>query len=111
MAAGLHGWRALAAIADRKRIYGMNYDAHARHQFRVDDAREGPNTEPPRSRPRHHPPAAPCRFHNPTGDPLGGLVGAGACALLGATSRVPVASRHLARNLSVTIRTWQRARS
>ena len=40
--AGLHGWRALAAIADLKRIYGKNYDTHARHQFRVDDAREGP---------------------------------------------------------------------
>ena len=28
-----HGKRALAAIADLKRVYGMDYDAHAAHQF------------------------------------------------------------------------------
>jgi hypothetical protein len=28
-----HGKRALAAIADLKRIYGMDYDAHAAHDF------------------------------------------------------------------------------
>ena len=42
MAASPHGKRALAAIADLKRIYGMNYDTHATYQFREDDAREAP---------------------------------------------------------------------
>jgi hypothetical protein len=29
-----HGKRALAAIADLKRVYGMDYDAHAARQFK-----------------------------------------------------------------------------
>ncbi len=33
MAASPHGKRALAAIADLKRVYGMDYDAHAAHAF------------------------------------------------------------------------------
>ena len=33
MAASPHGKRALAAIADLKRIYGMDFDGHAAHQF------------------------------------------------------------------------------
>jgi hypothetical protein len=33
-----HGQRALAAIADLKRIYGMDYDCHAARQFANDDA-------------------------------------------------------------------------
>ncbi len=33
-----HGKRALAAIADLKRVYGMNYDAHAAHEFPDDGA-------------------------------------------------------------------------
>jgi hypothetical protein len=33
MAASPHGKRALAAIADLKRIYGMDFDAHAAKKF------------------------------------------------------------------------------
>jgi hypothetical protein len=33
MAASPHGKRALAAIADLKRIYGMDYDLHAARRF------------------------------------------------------------------------------
>ena len=33
MAASPHSKRALAAIADLKRIYGMDYDAHANRYF------------------------------------------------------------------------------
>ena len=33
MAASPHGKRALAAIADLKRVYGMDYDVHATYQF------------------------------------------------------------------------------
>jgi hypothetical protein len=33
MAASPHGKNALAAIADLKRIYGMNYDVHADRHF------------------------------------------------------------------------------
>jgi hypothetical protein len=33
MAASPHGKRALAAIADLKRIYGMTFDMHAARQF------------------------------------------------------------------------------
>ena len=29
-----HGKKALAAIADLKRVYGMDYDAHAAHGFK-----------------------------------------------------------------------------
>ena len=32
-AASPHGKRALAAIADLKRVYGMDYDIHATYQF------------------------------------------------------------------------------
>jgi hypothetical protein len=32
MAASPHGKRALAAIEDQKRIYGMDFDAHATRQ-------------------------------------------------------------------------------
>jgi len=47
MAASPHGKRALAAITDLKRIYGMDYDTHAAHQFSNDDAGEpAPPTEP-----------------------------------------------------------------
>jgi hypothetical protein len=38
MAYSPHGKRALAAIADLKRVYGMNYDAHAAHGFPDDNA-------------------------------------------------------------------------
>ena len=38
MAASPHGKRALAAIADLKRVYGMDYDTHAAREFREDDA-------------------------------------------------------------------------
>jgi hypothetical protein len=33
MAASPHGKRALAAIADLKRVYGMKHDAHAAHEL------------------------------------------------------------------------------
>jgi hypothetical protein len=33
-----HGKRALAAIADLKRVYGMDYPAHAAHEFPEDIA-------------------------------------------------------------------------
>jgi hypothetical protein len=33
-----HGKRALAAIADLKHVYGMDYDAHAAHEFPPDEA-------------------------------------------------------------------------
>jgi hypothetical protein len=42
MAASPHGRRALAAIADLKRIYGMEYDAHAAHQFAEPAVETGP---------------------------------------------------------------------
>src|SRR5690349_11423827 len=38
MAASPHSKRALAAIADLKRIYGMDYDAHAARGFRDNGA-------------------------------------------------------------------------
>ena len=37
-AASPHGKRALAAIVDLKRIYGMEYDMHAARQFAEDGA-------------------------------------------------------------------------
>ena len=37
-AASPHGKRALAAIADLKRIYGMTFDMHAARQFAEDGA-------------------------------------------------------------------------
>ena len=37
-AASPHGKRALAAIVDLKRIYGMEYDMHAFRKFRENDA-------------------------------------------------------------------------
>ena len=36
MSASPHGKRALAAIADLKRIYGMDFDMHAFRQFPMD---------------------------------------------------------------------------
>jgi hypothetical protein len=36
-----HGKRALAAIADFKRIYGMDYDTHATYEFRENDSSPG----------------------------------------------------------------------
>jgi hypothetical protein len=39
LAASPHGKRALAAIADLKRIYGMDYDAHTARQFKDDEPR------------------------------------------------------------------------
>ena len=36
MAASPHGKRSLEAIADLKRIYGMDYDTHATRQFHED---------------------------------------------------------------------------
>lgn len=41
MAASPHGTRALAAIADLKRIYGMTYDAHSGRRFTDPDAAAG----------------------------------------------------------------------
>jgi hypothetical protein len=38
MAFSPHGKRALAAIADLKRVYGMDYDAHTAKAFREDAA-------------------------------------------------------------------------
>ena len=38
MAASPHSKRALAAIADLKRIYGMDYHTHAARRFHEDDA-------------------------------------------------------------------------
>ncbi len=38
MAASPHGKRALAAIADLKRIYGMDFDMHAFRQFQENDS-------------------------------------------------------------------------
>ena len=43
MSASPHGKRALAAIADLKRIYGMDFDVHAARQFR--DALRQPDGE------------------------------------------------------------------
>lgn len=40
MAASPHGKRALAAIEDLKRIYGLDYDTHAAHRFRDEGAEE-----------------------------------------------------------------------
>lgn len=40
MAASPHGKKALAAIADFKRIYGMDYDGHSAHQLHEGDADE-----------------------------------------------------------------------
>ena len=36
MAASPHGKKALAAIADLKKVYDMNYDGHSAHQFSED---------------------------------------------------------------------------
>ena len=36
MAASPHGKRALAAITDLKKVYGMEYDVHAARSFRED---------------------------------------------------------------------------
>ncbi|MCL4243454.1 MAG: hypothetical protein KJ048_19050 [Dehalococcoidia bacterium] len=49
-AASPHGKRALAAIADLKRVYGMDYDAHAAHGFRERDGAEGTAPAPPQPR-------------------------------------------------------------
>lgn len=38
MSASPHGKKALAAIADLKRIYGMEYDTHATRRFRADSS-------------------------------------------------------------------------
>ncbi|HEX5938974.1 MAG TPA: hypothetical protein VFZ12_01300 [Dehalococcoidia bacterium] len=38
MSASPHGKRALAAIADLKRIYGMDFDMHAFRQFPLDSS-------------------------------------------------------------------------
>lgn len=38
-AASPHGKRALAAVVDLKRVYGLDYDTHASHQF--DEPRDG----------------------------------------------------------------------
>ncbi|HLZ68373.1 MAG TPA: hypothetical protein VKV26_00545 [Dehalococcoidia bacterium] len=50
MAASPHGKRSLAAIADLKRIYGLEYDTHAARRFR----------EPPGART-----GAPAKEHRP----------------------------------------------
>ena len=42
-AASPHGKRALAAIVDLKRIYGMEFDMHAFRKFRDADAVSDPN--------------------------------------------------------------------
>ena len=44
MAASPHGKRALAAIKDLKRIYGMDYDVHATRAFPGDES--GPQPKP-----------------------------------------------------------------
>ena len=36
MAASPHGKKALAAIADLKKVYGMDYDGHSAHNFSED---------------------------------------------------------------------------
>jgi hypothetical protein len=38
MAASAHGKRALAAIEDLKRVYGMDYDTHAARRFHEESA-------------------------------------------------------------------------
>jgi hypothetical protein len=38
MAASPHGKKALAAIADLKRVYGMDFDAHATRAFAAEGA-------------------------------------------------------------------------
>ncbi len=45
-AASPHGKKALAAIADLKRVYGMDYDAHAAHGFRETDGAQEPAPKP-----------------------------------------------------------------
>ena len=48
MAASPHGKRALAAIADLKRVYGMDFDMHAFRRFPVDrSSSEIPSLPPP----------------------------------------------------------------
>ena len=44
MAASPHGKKALAAIADFKRIYGMEYDGHSAHHFSADDTDDAKKT-------------------------------------------------------------------
>jgi len=46
MCASPHGKRALAAIADLKRIYGMSFDVHATRQFSSDGAEDGAPADP-----------------------------------------------------------------
>ena len=41
MSASPHGKKALVAIADLKRIYGMEYDTHATRRFSADSNDEG----------------------------------------------------------------------
>ncbi len=45
-AASPHGKKALAAIADLKRVYGMEYDAHAAHGFREHAGEQGAAAKP-----------------------------------------------------------------
>jgi hypothetical protein len=37
-----HSKRSLAALADLKRVYGMDYDTHATRQFAADEGQESP---------------------------------------------------------------------
>jgi hypothetical protein len=45
MCASPHGKRALAAIGDLKRIYGMTYDMHAARRFQESEARAAAEAE------------------------------------------------------------------
>ncbi len=47
MAASPHGKRALAAIADLKRVYGMDFDMHAFRRFPVDGLAADAESEEP----------------------------------------------------------------
>jgi hypothetical protein len=49
MAASPHGKRALEAIADLKRVYGMDYDTHATRQFDEDSSEAARATDEPRT--------------------------------------------------------------
>lgn len=46
MAASPHAKKSLAAIADLKRIYGMDYDTHATYQFQENTANPDARTPP-----------------------------------------------------------------
>lgn len=45
MAASPHGKKALAAIADLKRVYGMDFDGHSAHHFEESGEEAAGNSE------------------------------------------------------------------